>query len=112
MLTIIPPPVHPRMRGERLTAEKAMEDQRRLSIKAMVGWIKRFGDSNGLVESDARDLVERFGDQAYYEARDRAQRGGTMIDGNRPRGHWTRVKLEIAKRQGIAIGLTGSDRRD
>jgi hypothetical protein len=61
-------------KGRRGRGEKAMEGQGRLSIKAMVGWIKRFGDSNGLVESDASDLVERFGDQAYYEARDRAQR--------------------------------------
>jgi hypothetical protein len=63
-----------------------------------------------LVQADADSLIVRFGDQAYFEARDRAQRSA-MIDGDRPEMHWTRVKLEIAKRQGIEIGRSGADKR-
>jgi hypothetical protein len=36
---------------------------------------------------------------------------GRCIDGGRPARHWTAVKLEIARRQGIAIGLAGADLR-
>jgi hypothetical protein len=62
------------------------------------------------VGADADSLIARFGDQAYFEARYRAQRSAA-IEGNRPKGHWTRVKLEIAKRQAIEIGRSGADWR-
>jgi hypothetical protein len=68
------------------------------------GRIKRLGEWSPLIESDARDPIERFGDHAYFEARDRAQREGGTIDG-------TRVKLEIAKRQGIEIDAAGTSGR-
>jgi hypothetical protein len=61
-----------------------------------------------LVQAGAISLIARFGDNAYYEARDRVQRS-TVIDTDRPRGHWTRVKIEIAKRQWIEIGRSGAD---
>ena len=63
-----------------------------------------------LVQTDAGSLIARFGDQAYFEARERAQRS-VVIDSDGPPRHWTRVKLEIAKRQRIEIGRSGADRR-
>lgn len=59
------------------------------------------------VAADAERLIARFADRAYFEARDRV--AGRCIDGTRSRRYWSRVKLEIAKRQGIAIGLAGAD---
>jgi hypothetical protein len=44
-----------------------------------------------------------------FEARERVR--GRCIDGGRPARHWTAVKLEIARRQGIVIGLAGADLR-
>jgi hypothetical protein len=41
----------------------------------------------------------------------RAKGSGRCIDGARPARYWTAVKLEIARRQGIAIGLAGADVR-
>jgi hypothetical protein len=41
-----------------------------------------------------------------------ARHDNYAIDGNRPEGHWRRVKLEIAQRQGIEVGLAGVDLRD
>jgi hypothetical protein len=61
------------------------------------------------VAADAERLIASFHDQAYYEARDRAR--GRCIDGAGSARYWTRVKLEIAKRQRIAIGLAGADMR-
>lgn len=65
-----------------------------------------------LVERDARDLVTRFGDVAYSVARDRARaaRYGGTFDGNRPSGHWTKVKLRIADMTGHVIGLDAATR--
>ncbi len=61
------------------------------------------------VGGEADRLIASFRDQAYYEARDRAR--GRCIDGVGSARYWTRVKLEIARRQGIPIGLTGADMR-
>lgn len=61
------------------------------------------------VAGDADRLIATFRDQAYYQARDRAT--GRCIDGAGSARHWTRVKLEIARRQSIPIGLTGADMR-
>lgn len=60
--------------------------------------IKRYRLYLETVRSDASRLIERFGDQAYYEAQDRAK--GRCINGDRPFRHWVRVKREIARRQG------------
>jgi hypothetical protein len=61
------------------------------------------------VGDEADRLIASFRDQAYYEARDRAR--GRCIDGVGSARYWTRVKLEIARRQSIPIGLTGADMR-
>jgi hypothetical protein len=58
------------------------------------------------VQADASSLIARFGDNADYEAGDRAQRS-TVIDSDRPRGHWTRVKIEIAKRRRLRLDEAG-----
>ena len=76
----------------------------------LFAWLRSRKEASHLVQADASALIARFGDGAYFEARDRAQRSA-VIDGDRPRGHWTRVKIEIAKRQGIEIGQSGADRR-
>jgi hypothetical protein len=54
------------------------------------------------VAEDASRLIARFGLAAYDEARSRARdaRLGNVIDGNRPEGHWDRVRAEIARRTG------------
>jgi hypothetical protein len=62
------------------------------------------------VQADADSLIAGFGDAAFNVARERAQRSA-MIDGDRPRGHWTRVKIEIAKRQGIKIARSKADKQ-
>lgn len=63
--------------------------------------------AHGEVAADAERLIARFAERAYFEARDRV--AGRCVDGTRSRRYWTRVKLEIAKRQGIAIGLAAAD---
>jgi hypothetical protein len=76
----------------------------------LLAWLRSRKEATCLVQADASTLIARFGDGAYFEARDRAQRS-SVIDGDRPRGHWTHVKLEIAQRQGIKIGRSGADQR-
>lgn len=61
------------------------------------------------VAADARRLMDRFQEQAYFEARERVR--GCCIDGARPRRYWVAVKLEIARQQGLVIGLAGADLR-
>jgi hypothetical protein len=53
--------------------------------------------------------VESFNERAYFEARERVR--GRCTDGARPPRQWIAVKLEIARQQGIAIGLAGADMR-
>lgn len=57
--------------------------------------------------AEAERMIARYRSNAYGEARDRA--AGRCLDGGRPRHYWTRVKLEIARRQDIAPGLGGAD---
>lgn len=66
-------------------------------------------DCRGDIAASADRLIARFREQAYYEARERAV--GRCIDGAGSARHWTAVKLEIARRQRIAIGLAGADLR-
>jgi hypothetical protein len=75
----------------------------------MIGWLKRRREARALIERDADDLVARFGKQAYSQAGIRAFLEPETVDGNRPLGHWSRVKAAIAKRIGKSIGLTGWD---
>jgi len=55
-----------------------------------------------LPKINAEALIAAYGDGAYEQARTRArdQRRGEVIDGNRPEGHWDRVRREIARRTG------------
>lgn len=70
-------------------------------------WIRGRATGTAEIAADADRLIARFKDGAYREARDRVT--GRCLDGPRSRHYWTRVKLEIAKRQGIVIGLGGGD---
>jgi hypothetical protein len=69
---------------------------------SLFAWLRSRKKAARLVQADADALIAGFGDAAFNVARERAQRSA-MIDGDRPRGHWTRVKIEIAKRQEIKI---------
>jgi hypothetical protein len=71
--------------------------------------IQRRAEWKAAVLADARRLMDTFNEHAYFEARERVR--GTCIDGDRPARHWTEVKREIARHQGIVIGLAGADLR-
>ena len=73
------------------------------------GLLRRRTELKAAIAADARRLIESFNESAYFEARERVR--GRCIDGGRPARHWTAVKLEIARRQRIAIGLAGADLR-
>jgi hypothetical protein len=74
----------------------------------LTGLIRRHAATKAEILADADRLIASFNDQAYFEARDRVR--GRCIDGGaRSSRYWTSVKLEIAKRQGLAIGLAGAD---
>jgi hypothetical protein len=75
----------------------------------LLGWIRRRAAWKAAIAADARRLIENFHDHAYSEARERVK--GRCIDGTRPARYWVSVKLEIARQQGIAIGLAGADMR-
>jgi hypothetical protein len=81
--------------------------ERRLAM--FLKLIRRRAEWKAAIAADARRLIECFNDHAYFEARERVR--GRCIDGARPARYWTAVKLEIARRQGIAIGLIGADMR-
>jgi hypothetical protein len=82
----------------------------------MFRWLKerraRARARDELVRADAASMIERFGDLAYSEARTRVQQEqeGIVLDANRPRGHWARVKLRIADETGHEIGLDTATR--
>ncbi len=65
--------------------------------------------SGGEAAREAQRLIERYQERAYCEARERA--AGRCLDGDPHPRFWTRVKLEVARRQEIAIGLSGADLR-
>lgn len=71
--------------------------------------IRHRAEWKAAIAADARRLIDSFHEGAYFEARERVR--GRCIDGARPVGYWTAVKLEIARRQGIVIGLIGADFR-
>lgn len=65
----------------------------------MFKWLRR-RKSDPLVDADARAFIERCGSEAYFEARLRQHDDDVrVIDGNRPLGHWERVKEAIRKQQ-------------
>jgi hypothetical protein len=55
-----------------------------------------------LIEADADMLMKGYGEFAYHEARSRsiAEQSSLIIDGNRHRGHWDRVRQLIGRREG------------
>ena len=65
----------------------------------MLNCLRRRTISRALVESDARALIERFGDDAYLEALLRRYDASRVIDANRPLGHWEKVKDAIRRLQ-------------
>ena len=63
----------------------------------MIGWLRRRAEYRALIEADATALIERFGEQAYAEARFRQHDAPDIVDANRPAGHWERVKGAILR---------------
>ncbi|TLG77788.1 hypothetical protein [Methylocystis sp. B8] len=61
----------------------------------MFKWLHRRKPADPLVESDAQALIERFGKGAHLEAHIRQREAKHAIGGNRPPGHWERVKAAI-----------------
>jgi hypothetical protein len=62
-------------------------------------WPRQRNADDRLVQSDAQALIDQFGEGAYFEARLRQHDDEVrVIDGNRPRGHWERVKARIRER--------------
>lgn len=53
-------------------------------------------------KADAEALIARFGDGAYWEAREHCglARRGVTVDGNRPAAHWDRVRMIIGRKTG------------
>jgi hypothetical protein len=78
-------------------------------LAMFLGLLRRRTEWKAAIAADARRLIESFHEHAYFEARERIR--GRCIDGGRPARYWGAVKLEIARRQGIAIGLAGADLR-
>jgi hypothetical protein len=74
-----------------------------------VGLLRRRTEWKAAIAADARRLIESFHEHASFEARERVR--GRCIDGGRTARYWGAVKLEIARRQGITIGLAGADLR-
>jgi hypothetical protein len=68
----------------------------------MLSWLKQHQRHAELAEADAVSLIAGFGDCAYDEARKRASEAysGTILDGNRPAGHWDRVRRIIGEKDG------------
>ena len=64
----------------------------------MLNWLRRRREARALVNSDAQALIERFGKGAYLEAHIRQREAKHAIGGNRPPGHWERVKEAIRER--------------
>jgi len=63
-------------------------------------------------KNDAEAFIAAYGDGAYEQARTcaRDQRHGEVVDGNRPEGHWDRVRREIARRTGRRGGIDTATR--
>lgn len=65
-----------------------------------------------VIQQDAVALIAAYGASAYDEARTRAReaRLGRVLDGNRPLGHWDRVRREIARQTGRQVGIDTATR--
>ncbi|WP_174513422.1 hypothetical protein [Methylocella tundrae] len=75
-------------------------------IAARLPWLRRRWKRCRRIEADAAALIERFGTQAYYEA-GQLSKGYGLAEGDQSRVHWARVKVEIARRHEIDLGLNG-----
>jgi hypothetical protein len=60
---------------------------------------RRERTADNIVRADADALIAGYGSSAYEQARTRAreERLRGVVDGNRPPGHWDRVRREIAR---------------
>jgi hypothetical protein len=69
-------------------------------MRMFFAWLKQRREERALVESDAATMIETFGESAYLEARRWviAELAHKVIDGDRPAGHWARVRAEVGKR--------------
>jgi hypothetical protein len=78
-------------------------------VKLFALFRRQTGD---IVAQDTDVLMEAHGSGAYEEARTRARKArlGSVIDSNRPAGHWDKVRREIAKRTGKEIGADSASR--
>jgi len=75
----------------------------------ILAFFRARAERKAAVAKEASRLIEQFKERAYFEARERVF--GRCIDGGHPASYWTAVKLEIARRQNIPIGLDGADSR-
>ena len=68
----------------------------------MFGFFKRYRARRDQAAADADALIAQHGEAAYGEARERARqsRQGKIVDGNRPEGHWDRVRRIIGRKTG------------
>ncbi|MGJ0396265.1 MAG: hypothetical protein ACR65U_08575 [Methylocystis sp.] len=64
----------------------------------MLQWFRRSIEWRADAEADARARVERFGSDAYLEARVRQLDASREVDVNRQRRNWERVKALVCKR--------------
>ncbi len=78
-------------------------------MSRLLNSVRGLADHSVDAATEAERLIARFDDRAYFEARERVK--GRCIDGDGSARYWTRVKLEVARRQGIAIGLGNADMR-
>ncbi len=64
-------------------------------------WLERRKAADHLVESDAGDLINRYGEDVYGIARQRLHdEGAAVISEGRSKEHWARVMVEIARLSG------------
>ena len=82
----------------------------------MLGWLRSRGVASAarkaLVETDAAALIVRFGEQAYFVARDRNrdERKGVIVDAGRPARHWSAIRLRISDITGKPVGMDATTR--
>jgi hypothetical protein len=62
--------------------------------------LRRLRERQKQASADAGALIDRYGSGAYSEARRRGHeaRRGVVFDGNRPNGHWDRVRVIIGRK--------------
>ncbi|KQO42524.1 hypothetical protein [Methylobacterium sp. Leaf85] len=80
----------------------------------MLSWFRRRREACvlkiALIEADAASMIARFGDSAYFVARDRDERKGALMDMNRPARHRSAVKSRITVVTGKEVGVDTATR--